>query len=72
MSMSLDPLYKAAMFSLVLSYGMYFQIQTLSSFFPSSLLLPLESEAFATVQNEPCSFNLLAMANNFTRLYVLR
>lgn len=71
MSMSLDPLYKAAMFSLVLSYGMYFQIQTLGSFFPSCLF-PLEIEAFATVQNEPCSFNLLAMAKNFTRLYVLR
>lgn len=41
------------------------------SFLPLSFL-PLESEAFATVQNEPCSFNLLAMANIFTRLYVLR
>lgn len=38
MSMSLDPLYKAAMFSLVvLSYRVYFQIQTLASFFPSSV-----------------------------------
>lgn len=38
MSMSLDPLYKAAMFSLVvLTYRMYFQIRTLSSFFPSSI-----------------------------------
>lgn len=71
--MSFDPLYKAAMFSRCsFLWNVFSDVN--SWLFLSSLcsLSSLRIEAFATVQNEPCSFNLLAMANNFTRLYVLR
>lgn len=52
--------------------GCIFRYKLLLLSFLSLSFFPLEIEASATVQNEPCSFNLLAMANNFTRLYVLR